>query len=67
MISTRGRARLGVESPCDPVNLTDYTGSVYSRYKRLGDNEMDENYFPVLWRDDGYRTAAIESYLNNDA
>ena len=24
---------------------------------------IDENYFPVLWRDDGYRPPAIEAYL----
>ena len=46
-----------------PGHLGDYTGSVYSRYKRLDDNEMDENYFPILWREDGYRTPGIEPYL----
>ncbi len=38
-------------------------GPIYSRYKRLGDNQLDENYFPILWRDDGYRTPQIETYL----
>jgi len=39
------------------------TGCIYSRYKRLADNLIDENYFPVLWRDDGYRTPGIDAYL----
>lgn len=38
-------------------------GPVYSRYARLQGDEMDENYFPVLWRNDGYRTRAIDRYL----
>ncbi len=46
-----------------PGHLGDYTGSIYSRYRRLGDNIMDENHFPVLWRQDGYRTPEIEAYL----
>ena len=39
-------------------------GPIYSRYKRLGDNLLDENFFPVLWREDGYRTAQIDDFLN---
>ena len=34
-------------------------GPIYSRYARLADDEMDENHFPILWRDDGYRTPGI--------
>ena len=34
-------------------------GPVYSRYARLTDDLMDENFFPILWRDDGYRTPGI--------
>ena len=34
-------------------------GPVYTRYARLADDEMDENYFPVLWRSDGYRTPGV--------
>ena len=47
----------------DPAHLGAGTGRIYSRYKRLGDNEIDENYFPVIWREDGYRTAGIEKFL----
>jgi hypothetical protein len=31
-------------------------GAVYGRYKRHGTLEMDESFFPVLWREDGYRS-----------
>jgi ectoine hydroxylase-related dioxygenase (phytanoyl-CoA dioxygenase family) len=29
---------------------------IYSRYKLHGTDEMNESFFPVLWREDGYRT-----------
>jgi ectoine hydroxylase-related dioxygenase (phytanoyl-CoA dioxygenase family) len=38
---------------------------IYSRYKRTGSVEMDESYFPVLWRNDGYRTPWLEGYLRS--
>jgi len=46
-----------------PNNFAEGIGPIYSRYKRLGDNQLDENYFPILWREDGYRTAQIDTYL----
>lgn len=48
----------------NPDNLHQGTGPVYSRYKRLLDNQIDENYFPVLWRNDGYRTDGIDHYFD---
>jgi len=47
-----------------PEHLSQGIGPIYSRYKRLGDNQLDENYFPVLWREDGYRTPTIDDYLD---
>ena len=47
-----------------PAKFDEGIGPIYSRYKRLGDNDLDENYFPILWRKDGYRTPQIEAYLN---
>ena len=35
-------------------------GGVYGRYKRAGSDEMDESFFPVLWRNDGYRTPFLD-------
>lgn len=29
---------------------------VYGRYRRQGTDEMDESFFPILWREDGYRS-----------
>ena len=40
------------------------TGYLYSRYKRFGDDTMDESFFPVTWRDDGYRSPFLEPYLD---
>ena len=47
-----------------PANFDQGIGPIYSRYKRLGDNQLDENYFPILWREDNYRTPQIDDYLN---
>jgi len=46
-----------------PANFNQGTGPIYSRYRRLGDNHLDENYFPILWRKDGYRTPQIATFL----
>ncbi len=35
---------------------------IYSRYRRPGETEIDEAFFPVLWRG-GYRTPWLEDYL----
>jgi len=48
-----------------PENFDQGIGPIYSRYRRLSDNRLDENYFPVLWREDGYRSAQIDAYLGN--
>jgi phytanoyl-CoA hydroxylase len=34
---------------------------VYSRYRRPGEVELDEAFFPILWRD-GYRTPWLKDY-----
>ncbi len=34
---------------------------IYSRYRRPGETELDEAFFPVLWRD-GYRTPWLSDY-----
>jgi ectoine hydroxylase-related dioxygenase (phytanoyl-CoA dioxygenase family) len=46
-----------------PNNFDQGIGPIYSRYKRLADNQFDENYFPILWREDGYRTPGIDQFL----
>lgn len=47
-----------------PAHFDQGIGPIYSRYKRLGDNTLDENYFPILWREDGYRTPQIDHFLD---
>lgn len=47
-----------------PEHLNQGTGCIYSRYKRLADNVIDENFFPVLWRKDGYRTPDLADFLS---
>ena len=46
-----------------PEHFNQGIGPVYARYRRLGDNKMDENHFPILWREDGYRTPGLEAFL----
>jgi hypothetical protein len=41
------------------------TGPIYARYARLDSDEMDENYFPVLWRRDGYRTPGLDAWCRS--
>jgi len=36
---------------------------IYSRYHRVGDDAMDESFFPVLWTRSGDRSAYLEAYL----
>ncbi|MGH9304383.1 MAG: phytanoyl-CoA dioxygenase family protein [Acidimicrobiales bacterium] len=36
---------------------------IYSRYRRPGDHELDEAFFPVVWRSDGYRTPWLDGYV----
>jgi len=36
---------------------------IYNRYKRSGDETMDESFFPILWRQDGYRTPFLDEYV----
>jgi hypothetical protein len=44
----------------------DTTGYLYSRYKRFGDDAMDESFFPITWREDGYRSPFLEPYLRRE-
>jgi phytanoyl-CoA hydroxylase len=40
-------------------------GYIYGRYKRAGDTMMDENFFPILWTQNGYRTPFLETYCED--
>lgn len=36
---------------------------IYSRYKRVGDEQMDESFFPILWHQEGGRTPFLDTYI----
>jgi ectoine hydroxylase-related dioxygenase (phytanoyl-CoA dioxygenase family) len=36
---------------------------IYNRYKRAGDTAMDESFFPILWTQEGDRTAFLDDYM----
>ena len=35
---------------------------VYSKYRRPGERDLDEAFFPVMWRQDGYRTPWLDEW-----
>lgn len=35
---------------------------IYSKYRRPGEHELDEAFFPILWREDGHRTRWLEEW-----
>jgi ectoine hydroxylase-related dioxygenase (phytanoyl-CoA dioxygenase family) len=37
---------------------------IYSRYRRVDDDSMDESFFPILWTRSGRRSAFLDSYLS---
>ena len=43
--------------------FTDEVGYVYSRYKRIGTDQMDEAFFPILWTVDGNRSSFIDPFV----
>ena len=43
-----------------PMLPPEPTAGQIERYKRIGSDEMDESFFPVLWREDGYRTPFLD-------
>lgn len=44
---------------------TNPAGYIYGRYQRRGDTEMDENFFPILWTQAGYRTPFLADYCED--
>lgn len=48
----------------NPQKLGIGNGPMYGRYRKLGSNEVDEGYFPITWRADGYRTPGLDTYLD---
>ena len=42
--------------PADATFHPVHVDPVYSRYRRVDDLALDESFFPIVWRRDGYRT-----------
>ncbi|MDH3665675.1 MAG: phytanoyl-CoA dioxygenase family protein [Paracoccaceae bacterium] len=63
-----GNPRRSVVSHClsSEARFTDEVGYVYSRYKRLDTDAMDEAFFPVLWTEDGGRSSFIEPFVRGE-
>jgi ectoine hydroxylase-related dioxygenase (phytanoyl-CoA dioxygenase family) len=58
--------RRSLVAHCMPSNARFHsttTGYIYSRYKRFGDDTMDEGFFPITWQEDGYRSPFVEPYV----
>jgi len=47
----------------NPAGFAEGNGPIYSRYRRLTDNTMDENHFPITWRADGHRSAGLDAFV----
>ncbi len=46
-------------------NFNQGIGPIYARYSRLDSNQLDENYFPITWRKDGYRTPGLSQFVKS--
>jgi ectoine hydroxylase-related dioxygenase (phytanoyl-CoA dioxygenase family) len=53
---------LSSEARFHPTNIS----YIYNRYKRVGDDTMDESFFPILWTRSGDRTPFLDDYLRED-
>lgn len=40
-------------------------GYLPGRYKRFGDDAMDESFFPIVWQQNGYRTPFLTDYCQD--
>jgi len=46
-----------------PERLKVGNGPIYGKYKKFGSNDVEESYFPITWREDGYRTPGLDAFL----
>lgn len=49
-----------------PGNLTEGTSPIYERYKRLGDNKIGENCFPITCGKMATNPPGIEKFLTQE-
>ena len=55
-------AYIPAESTFKPAKPYVPGGYIAGKYKRYGDETMDESFFPIVWREDGYRTPFLDRY-----
>ena len=55
------------ESRFKPAGAYVEGGYLPGRYKRFGDDTMDESFFPIVWQQDGYRTPFLADYCQDGA
>ena len=68
--NTGNAPRRSVVAHCmssDSVFHETHTSAVYGRYRQHGSQQMNESFFPVIWRKDGYRSAWIDDWLKRAA
>jgi hypothetical protein len=58
-------AHIPSESKFKPVDAYVPGGYIAGRYKRYGDDTMDESFFPIVWQRDGYRSAFLADYCDD--
>ncbi|MCW5735046.1 MAG: phytanoyl-CoA dioxygenase family protein [Enhydrobacter sp.] len=62
----RMRRSIGIHMlPCSARFSDRPGGYIYRRYQRTDDASLDESFFPLLWTEDGRRTAWIDGYCEN--
>jgi ectoine hydroxylase-related dioxygenase (phytanoyl-CoA dioxygenase family) len=59
--SIHRRALVSHLIPADAQFHPEHVDPVYSRYRRAGDETMDESFFPIVWTRDGRRTGWLDS------
>ena len=63
------RVIVGQVQSCDTVweegVPTDVVSQFFRKYKEQGTNIPNESFFPILWREDGYRTPWVDDYIAN--
>eukprot|EP01136_Pigoraptor_vietnamica_P001206 Opistho-1_new@27534 len=60
--SDRFRRSIGIHLIPNDARFGESDGYIYGRYKKFGSDEMDESFFPVTWRSDGYRSPFIRHH-----
>lgn len=59
-------AHIPANSRFKPTGAYVEGGYLAGRYKRFGDDTMDENFFPIVWQQDGYRSPFLQDYCEQN-